>query len=135
MQFPQWYPLSIVKAGPAANALVRGLDTQWGKLLYGKTLVRLTSLSWALGSPAALVGLQLSASHLPAVIYVCEAIVLTEIWVIHVQVRNIAKSVYRDKKSIEKSFKQQVSMAPFSLAVGCLQSIAACTGVAAMYTA
>ena len=121
VQFPQWYPLSIVKAGPAANALVRGLDTQWGKLLYGKTLVRtqdlivIISSSQVLASPAALIGLltltlNCSSSHLSAINYICRAIVLRDVWVIHVQVRNIAKSVYRDKKQIEKSFKQQVGI-------------------------
>lgn len=40
LQLPQWYPLSIVKAGAAANSLVAGLNSQWGRKLYGKTLVR-----------------------------------------------------------------------------------------------
>ena len=65
LQLPQWYPLTIVKAGAAANALVRGLETEWGKRLYAKTLIR-----------------------------------------------NIAQSVYRDRKQIEKSFKSQVCIQP-----------------------
>ena len=32
--------MTIVKGGPAANALCRGLDSEWGRKLVGKTLIR-----------------------------------------------------------------------------------------------
>lgn len=40
VKFPQWYPLSVVKGGSAANVLVKAMEADFGKLLYGKTLVR-----------------------------------------------------------------------------------------------
>jgi hypothetical protein len=40
VKFPQWYPLSVVKGGSAANVLVRAMEYDFGKLLYGKTLIR-----------------------------------------------------------------------------------------------
>ena len=40
LQIPGWNPVTIVKGGPAANALCRGLDSEWGKKLVGKTLIR-----------------------------------------------------------------------------------------------
>ena len=40
MQLPQWLPLSIVKGGQAANLLVRSMDSDWGRKLFGKTLIR-----------------------------------------------------------------------------------------------
>eukprot|EP00884_Botryococcus_braunii_P021387 jgi/Botrbrau1/7932/Bobra.9_2s0092.1 len=39
-KFPTWYPLSIVKGGNAANLLVRAMESEWGRKLYGKTLIR-----------------------------------------------------------------------------------------------
>lgn len=39
-KFPQWYPLSVVKGGSAANTLIRAMEYDFGKLLYGKTLIR-----------------------------------------------------------------------------------------------
>ncbi len=40
VKFPQWYPLSVVKGGSAANIIVRAMESDFGKLLYGKTLIR-----------------------------------------------------------------------------------------------
>lgn len=40
MQIPGWNPVTVVKGGPAANALCRGLDSEWGRKLVGKTLIR-----------------------------------------------------------------------------------------------
>ena len=40
LQIPGWNPVTIVKGGPAANALCRGLDSEWGRKLVGKTLIR-----------------------------------------------------------------------------------------------
>jgi hypothetical protein len=39
-KLPQWLPLSIVKGGQAANLLVRSMDSEWGRKLFGKTLIR-----------------------------------------------------------------------------------------------
>lgn len=39
-KFPQWYPLSVVKGGAQANVLLKAMQNDLGKLLYGKTLVR-----------------------------------------------------------------------------------------------
>ena len=39
-KFPQWYPLSVVKGGSAANALVKAMKSELGKKLSGNTLVR-----------------------------------------------------------------------------------------------
>lgn len=35
-----WQTLSIVRAGQQANFLVKAMESKWGQLLYGKTLVR-----------------------------------------------------------------------------------------------
>lgn len=40
VKFPQWYPLSVVKGGSAANLLVRAMEYEFGRMLYGKTLIR-----------------------------------------------------------------------------------------------
>ena len=45
MQFPQWFPLSVIKGSAAANTLVKSLDSEWGKKLYGKTLIRQIGMS------------------------------------------------------------------------------------------
>lgn len=39
-KFPQWYPLSVVKGGAQANVILKAMQNDLGKLLYGKTLVR-----------------------------------------------------------------------------------------------
>ena len=39
-KFPQWYPLSVVKGGAQANVLLKAMQNDFGKLLYGKTLIR-----------------------------------------------------------------------------------------------
>lgn len=39
-KFPQWYPLSVVKGGGQANVLLKAMQNDFGKLLYGKTLIR-----------------------------------------------------------------------------------------------
>lgn len=39
-KFPQWYPLSVVKGGAQANVLLKAMQNDLGKLLYGKTLIR-----------------------------------------------------------------------------------------------
>lgn len=36
----KWRPLSMVKGGQAANALVKYMQTEWGRKLYSKTLIR-----------------------------------------------------------------------------------------------
>lgn len=36
----QWIPLSILKGGQGANLLVAALESEWGRKLYGKTLLR-----------------------------------------------------------------------------------------------
>jgi len=36
----KWVPLSIVKGGQAANFLVKALETEWGRKLYAKTLIK-----------------------------------------------------------------------------------------------
>jgi hypothetical protein len=40
VKFPQWYPLSVVKGGSAANLLTRAMEYEFGRMLYGKTLIR-----------------------------------------------------------------------------------------------
>ena len=40
MQLPQWLPVSIVKGGRPANLLVGSMESEWGKKLFGKALVR-----------------------------------------------------------------------------------------------
>lgn len=39
-KLPQWIPVSIVKGSRPTNLLVGVMDTEWGKKLFGKTLVR-----------------------------------------------------------------------------------------------
>ena len=39
-KLPQWFPLSIVKGGTAANMMVKALENDLGKKLYGDALVR-----------------------------------------------------------------------------------------------
>ena len=39
-KFPQWYPLSIVKGGTAANMMVKAMESDLGKKMYAGTLVR-----------------------------------------------------------------------------------------------
>ncbi len=34
-----WVPLSIVKGGQSANLLVKTMESEWGRKLYGKTLI------------------------------------------------------------------------------------------------
>ena len=46
VKFPQWYPLSVVKGGSAANVLARAMEYELGRLLYGKTLVRNIGQVW-----------------------------------------------------------------------------------------
>ncbi len=54
-KFPQWYPLSVVKGGAQANVLLKAMQNDFGKLLYGKTLIRqIGSVSW-LSLPSAIV--------------------------------------------------------------------------------
>ena len=41
MQVPiQWLPVSIVKGGRPANLLVNSMESEWGKKLFAKTLIR-----------------------------------------------------------------------------------------------
>ena len=41
MQLPiQWLPVSVVKGGGPANLLVSAMESEWGKKLFGKTLIR-----------------------------------------------------------------------------------------------
>ena len=40
VQLPQWIPVSIVKGSRPTNLLVGVMDSEWGKKLFGKTLVR-----------------------------------------------------------------------------------------------
>lgn len=35
-----WVPLSVLKGSTAANFLLKILETEWGKVLYGNTLIR-----------------------------------------------------------------------------------------------
>ena len=35
----QWMNMSIVKGGASANLLVKGMGTEWGRKLYGRTLL------------------------------------------------------------------------------------------------
>ena len=39
-KFPQWYPLSVVKGGQAANMLVKAMESELGRKLSGNSLVR-----------------------------------------------------------------------------------------------
>ncbi|KAK9842444.1 hypothetical protein WJX81_000494 [Elliptochloris bilobata] len=39
-KFPQWYPLSVVKGGQAANVLVKAMESELGRKLSGNSLVR-----------------------------------------------------------------------------------------------
>jgi hypothetical protein len=39
-KFPQWFPLSIVKGGTAANMMVKAMGNDLGKKMYGDALVR-----------------------------------------------------------------------------------------------
>jgi hypothetical protein len=39
-KFPQWFPLSVVKGGSAANVLVKAMESELGRKLSGNTLVR-----------------------------------------------------------------------------------------------
>ncbi|KAF5831632.1 hypothetical protein DUNSADRAFT_12792 [Dunaliella salina] len=36
----RWLPLSVVKGGPAANYLLKAMESEWGRKLYSKTLLR-----------------------------------------------------------------------------------------------
>jgi len=36
----RWVPLSVVKGGPAANYLLKAMESEWGRKLYSKTLLR-----------------------------------------------------------------------------------------------
>ncbi|KAK9865672.1 hypothetical protein WJX84_008594 [Apatococcus fuscideae] len=40
MSVPKWMPVSVISGGAAANNLVENLDTDWGRKLYGKLLIR-----------------------------------------------------------------------------------------------
>lgn len=40
-----WVPLSIVKGGASANLLVKSLETEWGRKLFAKTLIRNIALA------------------------------------------------------------------------------------------
>lgn len=40
MQRSQWFPVSVIKGGAALDSLLKGCQTDWGKRLYGKTLIR-----------------------------------------------------------------------------------------------
>jgi len=40
LQLPQWLPVSIMKGGRPANLLVGSMESDWGKKLFGKALVR-----------------------------------------------------------------------------------------------
>lgn len=35
-----WVPLTIVKGGQAANFLVKAMESEWGRKLYAKTLIK-----------------------------------------------------------------------------------------------
>ncbi|DBB13660.1 hypothetical protein WJX82_004828 [Trebouxia sp. C0006] len=39
-KLPQWLPFSIVKGGRPANLLVGTMESEWGKKLFGKALIR-----------------------------------------------------------------------------------------------
>ena len=52
VKFPQWYPLSVVKGGSAANVLVKAMENDFGKKLYGKTLIRNIGRVRGLSRPA-----------------------------------------------------------------------------------
>jgi hypothetical protein len=58
LQLPQWLPVSIVKGGRPANLLVGTMESEWGKKLFGKALIRsiaqpLWKVSHVLASPVA----------------------------------------------------------------------------------
>lgn len=40
LQLPDWWPVTIVKGGRPANLLVSTMDSEWGKKLFGKALIR-----------------------------------------------------------------------------------------------
>ena len=40
MSVPKWMPVSVISGGAAANNLVENLDTEWGRKLYAKLLIR-----------------------------------------------------------------------------------------------
>ncbi|KAG1675416.1 hypothetical protein FOA52_012335 [Chlamydomonas sp. UWO 241] len=40
MNASPWVPLTIVKGGQAANFLVKAMENEWGRKLYGKTLIK-----------------------------------------------------------------------------------------------
>ena len=40
MQLLEWWPFTIVKGGRPANLLASSLDSEWGKKLFGKALIR-----------------------------------------------------------------------------------------------
>ncbi len=40
MSVPKWMPVSVISGGAAANNLVTNLDTEWGRKLYSKLLIR-----------------------------------------------------------------------------------------------
>lgn len=40
MQLPQWVPLSIMKGGTPANMLVKAVENDLGKKMYGKQLIK-----------------------------------------------------------------------------------------------
>jgi hypothetical protein len=37
--YQNWIFVSVVKGGSAANAMVKSLDSEWGRKLYGRTLI------------------------------------------------------------------------------------------------
>ena len=39
-QLPQWLPVTIVKGGRPANLLVGTMESEWGKKLFAKALIR-----------------------------------------------------------------------------------------------
>eukprot|EP01023_Acetabularia_acetabulum_P002827 TRINITY_DN1120_c0_g1_i4.p2 TRINITY_DN1120_c0_g1~~TRINITY_DN1120_c0_g1_i4.p2 ORF type:complete len:202 (-),score=17.06 TRINITY_DN1120_c0_g1_i4:119-724(-) len=39
-KLPTWLPYSLIKCSPAANGLIRNMTTNWGKTLFGNTLIR-----------------------------------------------------------------------------------------------
>lgn len=39
-KLPDWWPVTIVKGGRPANLLVSTMDSEWGKKLFGKALIR-----------------------------------------------------------------------------------------------
>jgi hypothetical protein len=45
MKESPWVPLTITKGGQAANFLVKALQSEWGRKLYAKTLLKQISQS------------------------------------------------------------------------------------------